>query len=660
MLYPTISEYISSIKDAENNFDKRANLRPLININGDPIFTSGNFAVVFKMRDIRTNKYYAVKSFIKDQERRAESYKLISKELQSVTSPYLVKYEYLDKELFVDSSQSKETEYPVVVMDWIEGKTLDVYVKELCESEDKSQLESLSFRFNQLATWLLEQSFAHGDLKHDNILVRQDGTLVLVDYDGMYVPAMKGQKARELGSPDYRHPKRTADNFNANIDLFPLITIALALKALSLKPDLYKKYNPKDYLLFTEKDFNDIANSLILKEISSLIYDKSLAGLYSAFLFSLHFPSEKNAIFDLFRLSSYKNIGLRALSKLKNFASDHPAWFISMISTKYPLSEVLIERNKDNWIWLGLSLNESLFWSFELIEKYYDKWDYRCLSRAKSLPWSIELIEKYKDKWNWRDLSCNESLLWSVELIEKHIDKWCWASLSWNKSLPWSVELIEKYYDRWNWEGLSRNISLPWSVELIEKYYDEWDWELLSCNESLLWSVELIEKNIDKWDWEQEALSCNESLPWSIELIEKFKDKWDWSGLSCNEYLPWSNELIEGYKRYWTWERLSCNESLSWSIELIEKYKDEWDWSKLSDNKSLSWSLELIEKNRYRWNWSGLSGNEYLPWSLELIEKYKDKWDWNKLIYNSAIYTTIFKDLPSSTIDELMQTITNR
>ena len=42
----------------------------------------------------------------------------------------------------------------------------------------------LAYRFSQLAQWLIPQPFAHGDLKPDNILVREDGTLVLVDYDG--------------------------------------------------------------------------------------------------------------------------------------------------------------------------------------------------------------------------------------------------------------------------------------------------------------------------------------------------------------------------------------------------------------------------------------------------------------------------------------------
>ena len=93
--------------------------------------------------------------------------------------------------MFVDTEQTAETEYPVLLMDWVEGKTLDKYLRE--NLNDKYALEMLAYRFSQLAQWLIPQSFAHGDLKPDNILVRENGALVLVDYDGMYVPSMKMQ-----------------------------------------------------------------------------------------------------------------------------------------------------------------------------------------------------------------------------------------------------------------------------------------------------------------------------------------------------------------------------------------------------------------------------------------------------------------------------------
>lgn len=253
MNYPLISEYIESIKLAEDNFDELSYLRPVLDADGQPVMSSGNFAVVFKMKDERDGKLYAVKCFLKEQEGRAESYKLIAEELEFVSSNYLTPIKYFEKELFVDTKNSDENEFPVLLMDWVEGKTLDKYLRE--NLGDKYALETLAYRFSQLAQWLMPQPFAHGDLKPDNILVREDGTLVLVDYDGMYVPAMKGQKARELGSPDFRHPSRTEGDFDEHIDDFSLVTILLSLKTISVNPALLEEYGATDRLIFSEMDY---------------------------------------------------------------------------------------------------------------------------------------------------------------------------------------------------------------------------------------------------------------------------------------------------------------------------------------------------------------------------------------------------------------------
>ena len=271
MNYPLISEYIESISSAEDNFEELSQLRPVLDDDGLPVMTSGNFAVVFKMMDERDGKFYAVKCFTKEQEERAEAYKQITEELKDVESPYLISVRYLDKELFVDTKQTIETEFPVLLMDWVEGKTLDKYLRE--NLEDKYALEMLAYRFSQLAQWLVPQPFAHGDLKPDNILVREDGTLVLVDYDGMYVPAMKGQKARELGSPDFRHPLRTEDDFDEHIDDFPIVLILLSLMAISYNPLLLSEYGAADRLLFSKEDFYSFSNSKIFKSLILINYD---------------------------------------------------------------------------------------------------------------------------------------------------------------------------------------------------------------------------------------------------------------------------------------------------------------------------------------------------------------------------------------------------
>ena len=280
MTYPLISEYVEAVRNAEDNFDKLRNLRPVTDGNGNPVITSGNFAVVFKMRDEKNDKLYAVKCFLKDQPNRAENYRMIAEEPEFVSSSFLTKFQYLDNELFVDSANADRNEFPVLLMDWVEGTNLEQYIRQ--HLHDTYQLHLLAYQFSRLAMWLMPQPFAHGDLKPDNIMVREDGTLVLIDYDGMFVPAMKGQKAREMGSPDFRHPARTEETFNEHIDDFSLASILLSLRVIAEEPALLEKYGAADRLLFSEKDYRAIHDCQLLKDIfpSECPEVNTLVGLF--------------------------------------------------------------------------------------------------------------------------------------------------------------------------------------------------------------------------------------------------------------------------------------------------------------------------------------------------------------------------------------------
>ena len=172
MSYPLISEYIEAIISAEANFEELSYLRLVLGDDGLPVLTSGNFAVVFKMKDEQSGKLYAVKCFTKEQEGRSNSYKLIANELEYVSSNYLTPIKYYKRELFVDTDNSEENEFPVLLVDWREGKTLDVYIKE--DINNQYVLEMLAYQFNKLATWLITQPFAHGDLKPDNITMKEN------------------------------------------------------------------------------------------------------------------------------------------------------------------------------------------------------------------------------------------------------------------------------------------------------------------------------------------------------------------------------------------------------------------------------------------------------------------------------------------------------
>ena len=284
MQYPLISEYVKAIQDAGDNFDKLAYLTPVLDDHGEPYRSSGAFAVVFKMLDKRTGKYYALKCFTEEQEGRADAYRQIADELDLLDSSYITSVKYMEKELFVDS-QCEEDEFPVLLMDWVDGETMEAYIA--ANYRNQSAMLMLSYRFGKMAAWLRTQSFSHGDIKPDNIIVRPDGSLTLVDYDGMFVPSMKGSQSPTIGTKDFSHPLRTVDDFDETIDDFSLASIALSLKAISMKSTLLDTYGASDRLLFSENDYRNPSNSKVISALQELMCDKDFCTLYSLFMLAL-------------------------------------------------------------------------------------------------------------------------------------------------------------------------------------------------------------------------------------------------------------------------------------------------------------------------------------------------------------------------------------
>lgn len=303
MQYPLISEYLAAIQDAHDNLDKLSHLVPVLDKHGEPYRSSGAFAVVFKMKDEQTGKCYALKCFTEEQEGRAEAYRQIAEELEFVDSPYITSVKYLEKELFVDSN-CEDDEFPVLLMDWIEGETMEKYIAE--NYTDSYEMSMLCYRFCKLAAWLRSQSFAHGDIKPDNIIVRPDGTLTLVDYDGMFVPAMKGQKSPTIGTKDFSHPLRTIDDFDETIDDFSLVSIALSLKAISLDSSLLQSYGASDRLLFSATDYLDLSKSKIFAALQGLLADVEARTLLSMFLLASAQKDLSMCSFRLFGLQKPK------------------------------------------------------------------------------------------------------------------------------------------------------------------------------------------------------------------------------------------------------------------------------------------------------------------------------------------------------------------
>ena len=329
MQYPLISEYVKVIQEAGDNLEQLAHLTPVLDDHGEPYRSSGAFAVVFKMQDKSSGKYYALKCFTEEQQGRAEAYRQIADELDLLDSPYITSVKYMEKELFVDS-QCEEDEFPVLLMDWVEGETMETYIA--ANYRNQSAMSMLSYRFGKMAAWLRTQSFSHGDIKPDNIIVRPDGSLTLVDYDGMFVPSMKGSQSPTIGTRDFCHPLRTVDDFDETIDDFSLASIALSLKAISMKPTLLDIYGASDRLLFSENDYRNPSNSKVISALQELMCDKDFCTLYSLFLLALARKELSACSFRLF-IGEKPNI---------TFVMDED------LSTK-PTEEELKEAFVDEW-----------------------------------------------------------------------------------------------------------------------------------------------------------------------------------------------------------------------------------------------------------------------------------------------------------------------
>ena len=259
MPIPLNIQYKQAVSQA-SNFDKLNPIEP-VKEGGDIKAAAGGFAIVFKMYKPDEGKYYALKCFTAPVAHRNERIHAIHQYLSNITSPHFAQFKYLPTELWVNTTPTEGAEYPVVLMEWIEGQTLGEAIQAACQQRNTNRLKQLLIQFIDLAMILLAMPCAHGDLKHDNIIVSNTGHLVLVDYDGMFVPVLQGQEANEIGGQDYQHQSRTGSTFDRHIDDFSIAIICLSIGALIHQPALYAQYNHGQNLLLRRRDWQHQALS---------------------------------------------------------------------------------------------------------------------------------------------------------------------------------------------------------------------------------------------------------------------------------------------------------------------------------------------------------------------------------------------------------------
>ncbi|MGH9900665.1 MAG: hypothetical protein ACRD68_02380, partial [Pyrinomonadaceae bacterium] len=211
---------------------------PAVDRLGMPLVTSGQFAYVFKLNPPDGGESLAVRcfrGFLGDREAR---YRALDEHLNRHHVAALPRFRYLPQGMLIGGER-----YPALVMQWVEGPTLDVYLDEVIGKRDV--LLHLADEWLKLVAALREAGVAHGDLQHGNVIVER-GRLRLVDLDGMYVPALAGSQSSEVGHQHYQHPARDARFFSPAIDNFSALVVYLSLAALAERPSLWAEHHDEN------------------------------------------------------------------------------------------------------------------------------------------------------------------------------------------------------------------------------------------------------------------------------------------------------------------------------------------------------------------------------------------------------------------------------
>jgi hypothetical protein len=238
----------------------------VVGARGLPLPRSGNFADVYQMRGA-DGRNWAVKCFTRPVVGLAERYARVDEALAKANLPFTVKFAFLGEGIRVGRAWR-----PVVKMEWVEGLLFNQVVRE--KMNQPAILSALGLMWGRMCKRLRESGVAHTDIQHGNVMLvpgSRPGAygLKLIDYDGMFVPALANSPSGESGHPAYQHPTRASGRiYSVDLDRFPNLVTATALKGLEVVgPTLWEKYDTGDNLLFVEDDFKSPGTSKLMREL---------------------------------------------------------------------------------------------------------------------------------------------------------------------------------------------------------------------------------------------------------------------------------------------------------------------------------------------------------------------------------------------------------
>lgn len=234
-------------------------------------FNVGTSAAVFKA--VKDGKTYAIRCFLRGELETFKRYEQLSAFLDAKNPSWRVNFEFLDNEILIDAHY-----YPVVKMDWDEGTPLHRFIDRYMT--DSQALSLLQQKLVDLSSGLEKDGIGHGDLKYNNILIHPSATdfnLKLIDYDSMFIPALRGRKNLETGSPGFQPLKRLSSHFFESIDRFSIWVMLTTLEAVKADVAIWENIEQggfnNEHSLFTASDFFNPSASKTLQKLRGINED---------------------------------------------------------------------------------------------------------------------------------------------------------------------------------------------------------------------------------------------------------------------------------------------------------------------------------------------------------------------------------------------------
>jgi hypothetical protein len=375
MKYPTVSEYIESLRVANDNLATLTSLELVLGTDGNPTYSKENHGVVFRMKDRDTDLEYNVKCFTDEQEGRETLYEQINNS-QGVWIPDGVKY--YANELFVDTAISDANEFPVVVIPCCKTTNLISFIN--TNIANCSLISKLADSFSCVVEWVKEKGCFWHELNVDSLYVNDTGHIVVSDIDG-HIETTNSTKKN--------------DDLNAYL-------ILLSLKALYRDSSLFNAKDVKPYILFDGDNFTELPANEIITRLS-ILNDSEISSIISDVFVKIGHGNSNETRNDLQQSEIYED-GLKMMAEKGNVTMQlqlaRKCWDNEMYEESFKwYKQAASQEDADGLYGLGLCYRNGFG-----IEKDLTK-SFHCFLNASELGLldaQYELAEAYYFGWGVR------------------------------------------------------------------------------------------------------------------------------------------------------------------------------------------------------------------------------------------------------------------